>query len=558
MTDADADTVPETGPDPDADADAEIAPGATGRDLDRFAPWVFGAFVAVAAPLILFHYGAYHWFMRDDFVFLADRDGRYPDIISAYGGAHWVGVPRVIYWVLWQVFGMRSYVPYQAAVVALHLTVAVLVRLVMVRSGVNTWLASAAAAVLVLFGPGAENIVWAFQVSFTGSLAYGLAHLLLADHDGGFDRRDAVGLLFGVAALMSSGVGVSTTLVVGLAVLIRRGWKMALAHTVPLGLLYLGWSAVGHPVTSSTFGRPTFEVLVLWVRSGVVGTFLAIGHFQVLAALLAVILVVGLALAWGPWRTTSWAQVRREMAMPVALFAGALAFAASSGLGRWYLGSEAARSSRYVYLGAALTLPILAVAAQAIARRWRPLGPVLAAVFLVAIPFNLASFEPAVFGENYMEQRRHVLTTAVRMPFAYDVPETLQPIPDPYASDQVNMGFLLTAARNGDLEPSTTELTPFVVNEFRVRLGLYQRQSDQFPALCQTVDRSLELSPAMGDEYFIPDQVRIATRTGSRPSGPFVAFNPLAGGNRLTVVLPDLDLLVTPAGGATSFKFCEL
>ena len=56
------------------------------------------------------------------------------------------------------------------------------------------------------------------------------------------------------------------------------------------------------------------------------------------------------------------------------------------------------------------------MAAQAIARRWRVLTPVLAALFLVAIPFNLAAFEPVVFGKGYMDQRRHVLTTAVRMP----------------------------------------------------------------------------------------------------------------------------------------------
>lgn len=540
-----------------AEVDHPIDPPVTPRDLDRFAPWVFGAFVVVAAPLILFHYGAYHWFMRDDFVFLADRQGRYPDLISAYGGAHWVGLPRVIYWVLWQVFGMRSYVPYQAAVVFLHLAGCVLLRLVMVRSGVNTWLASAAAAVMVLFGPGAQNIVWAFQVSFTGSLAYGLAHLLLADHDGGFDRRDVLGVLFGVAALMSSGVGVSMALVVGLAVLIRRGWKMALAHTVPLGLLYLAWSAIGHPSTSSVFGRPTLKVLVLWVRSTVVGTFLAIGHFQLLGALLAVILVVGLALAWGPWRTRSLADLRREMAMPIGLFVGGLAFAASSGLGRWYSGSEAARSSRYLYLGAAFTLPILAVAAQEIARRWRFLTPALVLVFLIPIPFNLAAFEPVVFGKGYMEQREFVLTTAVRMPFATDVPKTLQPIPDPYASDKVNMAFLLTAKANGDLQPSTVELTPFVVNEFRVRLGVYQHTAEELPKSCETVTGRLEISPAEGTTSFIPAPVQIATRDGSRQTGPSVTFDPAAAGNLLTAVLPDLDLVVSPPPGATSFKFCE-
>ena len=147
------------------------------------------------------------------------------------------------------------------------------------------------------------------------------------------------------------------------------------------------------------------------------------------------------------------------------------------------------------------------------------------------------------------------LTTAVRMPFAYDVPSTLQPLPDPYASDQVTMGFLLTALRNGDLEPSTTELTPFVVNEFRVRMGLYQSPAKAFPSSCQTVKGKLELSPEKGKGYVIPDSVQIATRKGSRPSGPFVTFNPVAAGNHLTVVLPDLDLVVFPAPGATSLTW---
>ncbi len=315
---------------------------------------------------------------------------------------------------------------------------------------------------------------------------------------------------------------------------------------------------MGHPSTSSVFGRPTLKVLVLWVRSTVVGTFLAIGHFQVLGALLAVILVVGLAPRVGAvahtcrsptsapgdghaHRRSSWAGSR---------------FAASSGLGRWYSGSEAARSSRYLYLGAAFTLPILAVAAQAIARRWRFLTP-LVLVFLIPIPFNLAAFEPVVFGKGYMEQREFVLTTAVRMPFATDVPKTLQPIPDPYASDKVNMAFLLTAKANGDLQPSTVELTPFVVNEFRVRLGVYQHTAEELPKSCETVTGRLEISPAEGTTSFIPAPVQIATRDGSRQTGPSVTFDPAAAGNLLTAVLPDLDLVVSPPPGATSFKFCE-
>ena len=53
---------------------------------------------------------------------------------------------------------------------------------------------------------------------------------------------------------------------------------------------------------------------------------------------------------------------------------GCLVFFVLSAMGRWYFGTDAARSSRYVHIGAALTLPALAVAADTIARRWRPLG----------------------------------------------------------------------------------------------------------------------------------------------------------------------------------------
>jgi len=70
------------------------------------------------------------------------------------------------------------------------------------RAGVRPWSATVLASLFVLFGAGAANILWAFQISFVGSVAFGLTHLLLADHDGPFDRRDWLGLLAGFATLL--------------------------------------------------------------------------------------------------------------------------------------------------------------------------------------------------------------------------------------------------------------------------------------------------------------------------------------------------------------------
>lgn len=525
---------------------------------ERLALGAFVLLLVAAVPLILFHYGSYHWFFRDDFNFLADRGGRLPDLMAPHANTHWSAVPRAVYFVLWQFFGLTTYVPYQAAVVAMHLTAVTLLRLTMRRAGVGPWMATAAAAVMVLFGPGAQDIVWGFQVGFTGAIAYGLMHLLLADHDGPADRRDLLGLGAGLLSIMSSGTGVTMVMVVGLAVLLRRGWRMALLHTAPLAAIYAMWALVFDAQSTSPFGTPSPSVLLSWVRSAEIGVFLGIGHFQVLAGLLVVVLVAGLVLTLGPWREESWPELRTRLSMPLALFVGGLAFAATTGLGRWYTGDAMARSSRYVYMGALLALPLLAVAAQAVARRWRPLTPVLVGMFLLPIPFNLAAFDPAIFGPRYMEQREDVLTTAVRMPFANQVPHDVQPLPDPFASDKVNMGFLLTAERNGDLIPSTRPIGPKTTDEFRVRLGVAARPIESEVAMCQMIEGPTEISPQLGDRFVLRDGARIGFQRDGEASGGFIDFQGGPSLGELTVELPDLDLIVAPPKRAQSTELCPV
>ena len=85
----------------------------------------------------------------------------------------------------------------------------------------------------MFFGAGAENILVAFQITFVGALVFGLTQLLLADHDGPLDRRDWLGLLAGFAGLLCSGVAITMTVVVGLAVLLRRGLARLARGAVP-------------------------------------------------------------------------------------------------------------------------------------------------------------------------------------------------------------------------------------------------------------------------------------------------------------------------------------
>jgi hypothetical protein len=301
-------------------------------------------------------------------------------------------------------------------------------------------------------------------------------------------------------------------------------------------------------------------VVAEWVWSGVVGTFDALGHWTVVSLLLAAVLVAGLALGWAPW-TGEDRSLHRRLALPpalvtpVVLLGGSVAFSAITAWGRWYSGSESARASRYLYLLVALTLPALAVAAQTLVSRHRVLLVPLGALFLVAVPHNASVFEPAVFGERYMVERARILTTAVRMPFADDVPRDVRPESDPYDGD-LTIGFLLDAVEGGKLDPPTSSITDRVENEFRIRLGVAQRRGDIDPTRCQRRTEPLDLTPAVGERIGIASPVHLMTIDEQRQvTSPRVNRLP-RGGAVLSVELPDLRLRIAPATGSTTFTVC--
>ncbi len=209
----------------------------------RSAPWALAAYAAVVVGAGAFYLsvGRDYWFRADDWAFLIGRDGGSIQGLLREQHDHWNTVPIVYYRVMWRVFGIR-YGPYLAVVVALHLTAASLLRVAMRRVEVGPWVATTVASAVVLLGAsGSDNIVWSFQVGFELSLVFGLAHLLLADHDGPLDRRDLLGAALGLLALMSSGVGVALVAAVGFATLLRRGWRVAAAHVVPLAAIFGVW-----------------------------------------------------------------------------------------------------------------------------------------------------------------------------------------------------------------------------------------------------------------------------------------------------------------------------
>jgi hypothetical protein len=518
----------------------------------RAALVVFTTASIVTVPIVLFGVGSYHWFFRDDFFFLTGRDAASLDDLFRPHNAHWSTVPIVVFRGLWALFGLRTYVPYQATVLVLHLGACALLRVIMRRAGVGPWIATAAATAFLLFGPGQQNIIWAFQIGFTGSLVFGLAQLVLLDHDGAIDWRDGLAVLAGLLSLMSSGVGVTMVAIAAVAAFARRGSKVALVQTVPLAALYLAWWLIERPAITSSFGRPPADELVRWVRSGVIGVFDSLGHFAVVAAVLGVVLVVGLVVAWSH---LDLRQLRERAAIPAAMLLGVVVFLVMSATGRWFLGTDAARSSRYLHIGAALLLPALAVAIDALARRWRVLAVPLVALLLIAVPWNARDFERSPFDRNYMEARERVIENVVRLPEAARVPSDVRPIPDAFVGPDLDLGFLLDAAAEGKIDTPSEPISEELANELRVRIGVAQRTGSA-PEHCRRIDGSLHLSPEIGTSFGIRSPLTITTREDEGSASHGVGFMP-GNGQVLTIELPDLDLQFAPAPGARSFTLCE-
>ena len=306
--------------------------------------------------------GRRQWFFADEWEFLSGRGINGGDLLRAHYG-HWVAVPIVVYRVLWQVVGLRSYVPYVGLAILLHLVAAGLLWVIMRRAQVRPWTATLVASVFVLFGAGAQDILWAFQITFTGALVFGLIQLLLADHDGPIDVRDWIGLGAGFLGLMCSGVAVTMVIVVGIATLLRRSWRAAAFNTVPLGVIYGAWWLKYSRGKSSFRGSP--HQILDWFFSGTGGIFSELGSVRGVGWLIAALLIGGGVLVA---RRSGVGVARERLVLPVALLIGAAAFLLIAAFDRGAIGSWAARSGRYLHILAALILPAVAVAIDALRR----------------------------------------------------------------------------------------------------------------------------------------------------------------------------------------------
>ena len=429
---------------------AVAAPAGTGRPSWRLLGLHLLLLAVAAGVLAVAARG--QWFFGDEWAFLGRRDvGRdtWQALLRPHN-EHLSALPVAAYRSLLAAVGLHSYWPYLAVVLALHLLLAHLLWRLMLRAGAAPVTATALATLAALLGAGAENLLWAFQMGFVGSLTAGVGAVLLVDHEGGLGLRDVGAVELCLVSLACSGVGVPMVATVTLTVLLRRrGWRRAAAVTALPAVAYLAWYlAFGRDNTGAQLAPPLPPLgLGAVPRFAFDGLAHALGEATGLRGGGAVLLV-GLAVLLV--RRPSLLQGRSVAA--VACAGGAAGFFLLAGTSRVAFGPEQARVSRYVYVGALLLLPLAALALDVVLERLR--RPALAVLPLVGclLAVNLAALFDAADETRAREQELRSVVLAAGGLAAGDA-EVLGFKPDPELSTDLTVNGLRRLVERGSLPP---------------------------------------------------------------------------------------------------------
>jgi hypothetical protein len=354
------------------------------------------ALVALATAAAILWLARGYTFYFDEWTFiLGAPDWNAASYLQPHN-AHPTMLPRLIYAALLATLGLRSYLPYMAILLALHVAT-VLLLFELVRRRVGDLVAVACAALLLVLGAGWENLLWAFQMAFVGSVACGLGMLLALESTPTRRRMPLVAALLTVS-LMFSGIGLFFGVAAAVRLAATPDRRKDLAWLVPVGVAfgawYLAYGRFGEPGAPA----PSLNLLVLplytlWgLGSSAAGLMGAAG----LAPLMLLLAAGAVGFAW-------WHGRPDPLALGVA--AALVSFYLVTGLSRGQLGYQQSGAGRYIYVGAVFWLILLADAARRLPWRgtWRP--ALVACIFLACFNSSVLLFSFAAAKTAQMQRQ---------------------------------------------------------------------------------------------------------------------------------------------------------
>jgi hypothetical protein len=306
-------------------------------------------------------------------------------------------LPRLIYSAMLETIGLRAYWPYMVVLLALH-AASVLLLFELVRRRAGDLIGLACGAILLMLGGGWENLLWAFQMSFVGSVACGLG-MLLALEAPPSRRRMPLATALLVGSLMFSGVGLFFGITAAVILAATKGRRKELAWLAPVAVAFAAWFLVygrnGAPPNppSSSANVLVLPLYTLWGMGESAAALIGEGGLFGPPLLLLAAGVVGFA-----W----WKGGLNPLALGAA--AGLVTFYVVTGLSRAQLGYEQSGAGRYVYVGAVFWLIMLADAGRRLPWRgtWRP--ALVACLFLACFASATLLYSFAIAKEVQMER----------------------------------------------------------------------------------------------------------------------------------------------------------
>jgi hypothetical protein len=420
----------------------------------------------VAAFAVLAWLDRHLWFFADDWDFVLKRGLFHAQWSIWYPhNEHWSTLPILAWRAIYCVFGLTTYWPYLLLALAGHIVLVHLIWRRCINEGADPWVATAVTALFAFLGAGAENLAWAFQIGFIGSVLFGYLALALADRPRPSAAADLGAAAAALAALMCSTIGDSATLALGVAVACRRGRRAALRVVALPVACYVLWfglvgrqglAANGDNITTATLtGLPTYVWGELSSSLGRVFNFGPAGPA----------LLLGL-LAWVAWHGR---DLRERHPAVLGLTGAAVVFFILVGLGRERFGASMP-TSRYVYVLAAFLLPTMALVAgsgRAIFAGARPI--VLATVTFVLLG-NIGQLTSYVWGhERGVIANEHQTLTSAEL-LAAGMPSLVQN-PVPY-SPKLTVAVLAGLSRSGRLPAVPISSLEVINDETHLQVAL--------------------------------------------------------------------------------------
>jgi hypothetical protein len=333
-------------------------------------------------------------FRLDEWNFLLRRlDWGVEDFLRPHN-VHIALAPVSVYKLLLATFGMDSAFPFQVVATLVFLISGVLL-FVYLRRRVGDWPALLGSALILFLGAAYIDLLWPFQIGFSGSIAAGLGALLALDRDDQVGDRIACALL--AVSISFSELGVP--FVAGALVIVlvgERPWirRLYLAF-VPLALYAGWWLGWGHTAKSAfsmdnVLDSPVFvfdaasqtTASLLGLATPLTGSGTRTGSLTVGLNWGRILLVVEIGL--GAWRFRRLGRVPLPFWVAVAM-----------GASFWFLtafNAEAAlqerepTASRYQYPGAVFLLLIAAeiIRGMRVSKRGLVLGSAVTAAAVLS------------------------------------------------------------------------------------------------------------------------------------------------------------------------------